>query len=255
MKRVAVIHYLPLEFYPPIINFLDILSKENELCIKNWSTHNDMNRAIYDNDNIKISRSSFPQKNDNILLRLLKYFIFNMSCFFGLIVFNPKKIIYFESYSAWPVYWYLKFFGRNKELLIHYHEYFSIIWYKSNMKLVKHYHDLEKSYLYKKTTWISQTNVDRVKLFLRDHPTVKPSKMKILPNYPPQKWQQDYDFNIEKAGKLKTVYIGSLSTKTTYIKDYCEWVILQNGNVIFDIYCYNLDDKTTEYLTKLNSPM
>ena len=79
--------------------------------------------------------------------------------------------------------------------------------------------------------------------------------MHPLANYPPKKWLAFSKKNeqVPSDGLIKTVYIGSLSLKSTYIKEYCEWVIKQNGKVIFDIYAYNLHKDTTEYLNTLNS--
>jgi hypothetical protein len=252
MIKIAVIHYLPIEFYPPTMNFLDIIGSKRKNKIKAWTTDNSKRRNIYFNNNIEsISRALSPKINENVIVRILKYLLFNLNCFLGLIIYKPNKIIYYESYSAWPVYWYLLLFGKKTELFIHYHEYFSKEWYASGMKLVRLYHTYEKNFLYKKAKWISQTNEDRVRLFLKNNPEILKNKMKILPNFPPKSWQ-----NIQKTKKtdysvLKIVYVGSLSLGATYIKEFCEWVISQKGKVIFDIYAFNIDKTTTRYLNLL----
>ena len=84
-----------------------------------------------------------------------------------MVKYNPHKIIFFESSSAGPVYWYLRTFGKSTELKIHYHEYTSPNEYEEGMRLVKLYHQYEKKFLYEKADWISQTNEDRVKMFLQ----------------------------------------------------------------------------------------
>lgn len=256
MKKLAIIHYMPLEFYPPIINVLDVLSLEDKLKIKVWSTDNNKQRKKYKNKIYKISRVSFPNLKDSRIIRLLKYFLFNLNCFFGLVIQNPDKIVYFETYSAWPVYWYLKLFGKYKQLFIHYHEYSSPEWYMQNMVLIKRYHQLEKQYLFKKAMWISHTNLDRVGLFLKDHKNVSAHQMQVLPNYPPLKWQKHYKKVLRHEDSItKLVYVGSLSLTSTYLKEFCNWVIDQKGAYTFNIYAFNLHDDTIEFLNNLNTEL
>ncbi|MCK0123643.1 hypothetical protein MWU76_04465 [Gelidibacter sp. F2691] len=255
MKKIAVIHYMPLEFYPPVTNFLDIVStyKNNEVRV--YSTKNNKGRDIYANSRLKrIFRSWFPDRKESGLMRIFKYFKFNLSCFFNLIRFQPNTILYYESYSAWPVYWYLMFFGNKTELLIHYHEYTSPTEYLKGMRLVKVYHSYEKKYLYKRALWISHTNQQRIDLFLNDIPDVDPLKMQVVPNYPPGSWLQKGNVHrVNGDSILRTVYVGSLSLRDTYIKEYCEWVLKQHGMVTFDIYSFNLHDDTYKYLESLDS--
>ena len=252
--KIAVVHYLSVEFYPPVMNFLNISSKVKNLKIKAWTTHNNKKRKVYKNAAIEnISRTVAPNKNDNDYFRVFKYALFNFKCLLGLIFFNPDKILYFESYSVWPVYWYLKLFNKKAELLIHYHEYFSLEWYVTGMRSVKKYHQWEQDFLYKKTIWISQTNEDSVRLFLAVNPNIDKGKMQILPNYPPLSWGKE--FQKSKATiPLKTVYIGTLTIKNSYIKEYCNWVLSQQGDVLFDIYGYNYNADTLNYLKTLDSP-
>ena len=76
----------------------------------------------------------------------------------------------------------MKFFGNATKLYIHYHEYEDQENYKNGMKQVKYYHKLEKEFLYKKATWISQTNTDRIQMFASDHPKLPSEILKIMPN-------------------------------------------------------------------------
>ena len=255
MKRLAVVHYLPLEFYPPAVNFLNAIAKKELLNTKVWTTHNNKKRKVYKNPTLSsISRTIAPKKNDYKGFRLLKYLLFNFKTFMGLLFFNPEVILYYESYSAGPVYWYLKYFSTNKRLFIHCHEYFDPQWYAKGMSLVKLYHTYEKKYLYPNAAWISHTNAQRVAFFLADHPKLSSEVLKIMPNYPPKIWSSQVNGK-SKASKdiIRTVYVGSLSLKDTFIREYCDWVLKQNGKVCFHVYAYNLDDDTIEYLSSLNT--
>jgi hypothetical protein len=254
MKKIAFVHYMPLEFYPPITNLLDILPT-SDVKVQIWSTKNNKGRPTYTNDQIgKISRASFPNSNDPIVLRLFKYAWFNIKCFMGLLIYNPAVIIYYESYSAYPVYLYYLIYRNRKKYLVHHHEYESPEDYDKGMKVVKYYHALEKRELYSAASWISQTNGDRLRLFTQDNPTLSRDILKILPNYPPQKWLEYKKPNQNSSSNpIKIVYVGALSLADTYIREFCEWVIAQDGKVIFDIYAYNLHADTVDYLQNLDS--
>jgi hypothetical protein len=129
------------------------------------------------------------------------------------------------------------------------------------MRLVKYYHNLEKKWLFPNAVWNSQTNADRVRLFTQDHPSVSPSCLNVMPNYPPRSWQCLSNHQLPNLDKkdsysgvpLKIVYIGSLSFQNTYIKEFCEYIIKSDGRIIFDIYSYNLDSDLKNYLTNLNT--
>lgn len=253
MKKVAVIHFMPLEFYPPTTNFLDAVCKVGHMSIKVWSTNNNKGREVYTNKALSsILRTTLPSLKNNALVRLIRYLIFNFNCLVGLFIFKPHKIVYYESYSAWPVFIYLKFFGAKKELFIHFHEYFSPAWYVNGMRLVKYYHSLEQKYLFKRAIWISQTNKDRLNMFKDDNRNLETSKLNIFPNYPPQKWVTGKG-PAKKEFPLKSVYIGSISLKASYFREYCEWVKKMAGKVIFHIYGYNYDANTLDYLKSIDS--
>lgn len=253
-KKVAIIHYLPIDYYPPATNFLDFLSSKSELTCKVFSTYNSKGLGQYNNNFIKIYRFPGSEKIRNRYLRLFYYYYFNVIVFIRLIFLNPSIILYYESYSALPVYWYLRLFGKNKLLWVHNHEYFAKDWYETGMKTVKYYHQLEKKYLYIKAKGLSQTNKYRVELFLRDQPNIDKNKLHIIPNFPPKNWNQ-YNRKIESPGyPVKTVYIGSISIKSTFIQEYCEWLIGQRGKVTLDIYSYYFDKETETYIDNLNSP-
>ena len=245
---------MPLEYYPPVTNFLNVMVK-HAFFVKVWTTHNTKKRITYHNEKLKtINRSPFPEKSDNVLERIFKYFYFNISCFIGLVKYKPKAILYYESYSVYPVFLYMKFFGKATKLYIHYHEYEDRESYKNGMKLVKYYNELEKKFLYGRASWISQTNKERLHMFASDHPKLPSEVLKIMPNYPPKIWSSQVNGK-SKASKdiIRTVYVGSLSLKDTFIREYCDWVLKQNGKVYFHIYAYNLHDDTIAYLKSLNT--
>lgn len=254
MKKIAVVHYQPLEYYPPVTNFLDIASKKENLKIGIWTTHNLKKRKIYEQEEVDfISRNKMPNPKEHPIKRLLKYLDFNLRCLVGLVLFSPDRILYFETYSVWPVYIYLRFFNRSAELFIHYHEYFNPQWYQEGMKTLKIYHKWEVDFLYKRAVWISQTNEDRIQLFVEDNPKFDSAKMQILPNFPPGRWSHT-NLKSKIMEPLRTVYIGTLTVENSYLKEYCDWVMSQKGKVCFDIYGFNYNVNTLTYLKGIDSP-
>ena len=258
MKRLAVVHYLPLEFYPPAVNLLNAFAEKDLFNTKVWTTHNNKQRQVFKSPtSTSISRTIAPKKRDNKGFRLLKYLLFNFKTFMGLLFFNPEVILYYESYSAGPVYWYLKYFGNNKRLFIHCHEYFDAQWYAKGMSLVKLYHTYEKNYLYPKAAWISHTNTQRVALFLEDHPNVSKNKVQTIKNYPPKSWVTTRETSAIKPQvnitPIKLVYVGSLGINNTFIQEFCNWVQSKKGTVTFTIYAFNTTKPTYNYLSSLHS--
>lgn len=243
--KLAVIHFMPLEYYPPVTNFLNFICGKAKQRTRVWSCSNIKNRNTYQKNKIHIIRTSFPDVNQFLLIRLMKYWIFNINTLLGLIAYRPDNLLYFESFSVWPVYVYLKYVNHTSSLFIHYHEYSSPEWYAHGMRLVKWYHKFEKQYLFKRACWISQTNKNRKDFFLTDHNAIDWRKLFILPNYPPGSWRHNNNrISTKYKEVLQLVYVGSLSLKDTYIEEICSWVILQNGKVNLDIYSYNLHEDT-----------
>jgi len=247
MGNLAVVHYQPLEFYPPAINLLELLANENRN-ITVFTTHNNKGRAVFRNDKICIYRYASSGK-EIALIRYLKYLHFNFQVLIRLLQIRPESVLYFETWSALPIYWYKRFVNRKANIFIHCHEYFPPDWYNSSSSFMRYNHRKEVKYLYQKAKWISHTNEDRIELFLKDHPHLDRSIFRVVPNYPPASWQNAFSAKSEYIGRpLKCVYIGSLSIHATYVKEFCEWIISQKGEVTFDIYSYNLSDDAKNFL-------
>jgi hypothetical protein len=256
--RLAIIHFMPLEIYPPITNLLDYIETENIKKISKiqvFSCYNIKNTKTFKTKNIKILRFPNPKENDNIIFRFIKHLIFNLGTLIYLIKLKPNRLIYYESFSAGAAWLYLRWIRTNCKLFIHNHEYNSPEWYsEKSMKTTSYYHKKEIQFLYKKAEWISHTNKDRLELFRNDFPFVEINKTYILPNYPPKKYLVTSERNTTAQAPIKTVYIGTLSLFCTYIKEYCNWIIHQKGNVTLDIFSYLCDEPSSKYIEKISSP-
>ncbi|NDK54520.1 glycosyltransferase family protein [Pontibacter fetidus] len=245
---IAIIHYSPLEKYPPIINLLNYIEEreEKQLQYSVWTTKQD--EDTFHPSNIKVIKLPGIEHQDNKIKRILNYLTFNIKVFFQLIGYKPQKILYYESISALPALLYKTIWNRNVEILVHYHEYTSPEEYQSGMVMTRIIHKLEQK-IYKSYKWISHTNQTRADLFTKDNIDNNISNIKILPNYPPRSWiKNKTNLNAKVSSKpLKLVYVGALCTETMYTKELCNWVTQQYGNVTLDFWSQNISNQAEAY--------
>ena len=247
--KIALVHFQPLDNYPPVMNCIRDMeeAKVSELKIfssrskKNWFSSS---YPIYRLGNYTTSRWS----------RYWTYLYFNFACFFFLCYYRPKKVLYYETYSSWPVYWYKKLFP-SVDVFIHFHEYVSEKEKKESTSYFK-YLLIKEAYNLKKATWISHTNKDRMRLFQQDYPFVRKEQCHILPNYPPADWAlraQQIRANRQVSAVKRMVYVGALGFETTYIREIAEWINSQKGVYTLDIYCNSVEEGVFEFFHNLNS--
>lgn len=238
---MVVIHFLPIEKYPPILNLLDNISLKKGIHKPVVITTRINNQLeLYKNENIKIIR--FKSVNPTSGFRLVHYLAFYLGALLRIIFIHPSKILWFETLSSFPaiVYYYLRL--RKPQLLVHYHEYMSPEEINKGMMLVRLFHEMEKI-IYPKITWLSHTNKYRMDLFIKDHPSVKLEKTQVLPNYPPKWWNNYSRCKLEYSNPVKLVYVGSFASfDTIYIKEIVEWLKNNSNKFILDIYSFEIPD-------------
>ena len=200
---------------------------------------------------VSIGRTHFKNTTEG----WLRYFLFYITAFRILLADRSSTIMYYESVSAIPVYLFYQLgLGSKRKLLIHYHEYFSPEDIRIQQRLERLGYKLEP-YLLKKASWISQTNEDRLNFFKKDFPWLEESKFRSFPNYPPGDWLKYA--NKARDGKnrpVKLVYVGSISTKGFYTKEVFEWIKANNGDLLLDIYTFNIKQDILDLLEKLDCP-
>jgi hypothetical protein len=247
--KIALIHFQPLENYPPVMNCIRDLEKEKVETVSIFTTHSQnkwfsSSYPIYRLGNYKSSRCS----------RYWTYLYFNFVCFFFLCYYRPKKVLYYETYSSLPVYWYKKLFP-SVHVFIHFHEYVSDKEKKESSYYFKYLLNKETTLL-KKAIWISHTNEDRMQLFQQDYPFLSKDQCHILPNYPPADWairaQQIRAYRQVSAVK-RMVYVGAIGLNSTYIREIAAWLKEQKGAYTLDIYSGNMDRAVLDFLHNLKS--
>ncbi len=250
--KIAIIHFLPVEYYPPVKNMLECLTQKDSHHILLCSTtnHHGIQKWFASNSRIQTKRFGRTKPARTFLKRAIFNLRFIVYSYWALLTFKPRIIIYYASDSAIPVFFYSLLSIKKFRLAIHYHEYSSPSWYKKGPLISRIGHLIEKSYLYARTKYISHTNFNRLGKFYRDHPQLTQPFLCCLPNLPPPYWW-------EKPASKKTdaiiriVYVGSLSLEDTWIEQLCKWVLTQADKLLLDIYCFNLTETADRFFTSL----
>ena len=246
--KLVILHFRPLENYPPVTNLLDFMASKSNvhtLCI---STHS-VKSYSYKKEVIDVRRYGSIYKGK--VLRIFSYLLYNLSSLIHLIFEKPDAILYYESISSWPAYLYKVFINRHVRVCIHYHEYVQPDEYLNGMKLVQYFHTREKN-LYPQAEWISHTNETRMEKFLENEnlKDLKSEVIKILPNFPPKSWltkraQKNVNFPISM------IYVGySMDFETMYTKEVLEWVGSMGGKVELDCFLHMPNKRVEKYVNE-----
>lgn len=249
MKNYAVVHFQPVEFYPPVQNLVNLMAQGpgKRKTILYTTSPVDVRLPMFEADGIIIRRFGKSGKL-SAPFRYINYLYFWFRCLLNFILSKPSSILYYETNSFPPVFFYKNLFNRKVDIFCHYHEFTSILDYRLN-KLNWFIHRIEiKSYW--KMKCISHTNTYRMNLFLQEHPNINANTTRIIPNFPPKSWLSRPAPHTNT--KVKFVYVGAVSTDTMYLIAFAEWVKTKAGSASWDIYSNNITDTAKEYLSRQN---
>ncbi len=254
LLKVAIVHFQPLEKYPPVMNLLIYLQEVTTFQIKIYTTEdNYYKKKLFRLKAFNIYRFGSFCRSQSFILRYINYLVFNCFTFFRLLFTKPSSIICYETLSVFPVYLYKKLFPATK-IFIHYHEYTSLNEIAKSSLYIKWLNYLEKKMFFT-ASWISHTNEERLFMFKQDYKHLFFSQLEALPNYPPLSW---YKINRDKSSKkefpVKFVYVGALGMNTTYTREFAQWIKELNGKATWDIYSTNYQEEVLNFLKNLNSP-
>jgi len=254
-SSIVIIHFQPLELYPPVCNLLDYLTKNSQDKIIVITTENrkDTQLPLYRNISKQILIKRTPAIVSTSSLRLWHYLFFYLKGLQILLKNQPDSILYFDTISSWPALMYKKIKAKVK-LLAHYHEYCSPQEYATNMFLVKRMHKQETKMYSDSYHWISQTNEVRLQKMIRDNhlENVGRAVFHTMPNYPSRYWARRKT-NYGTSEKLRLVYVGSLGYDTMYLKELTEWILQNKNQFTLDLYSHNIDDKASAFLGSLQA--
>ncbi len=250
MKKfdVVVVHFQPLEGYPPVMNVIQSLIHEN-ISVEILTTGSTKN--WFNPSGVRIFR--LGSYFGNSIKRYVCYLKFNFLGFWQLLNLTPKCVICYETGSIGPVYLY-KLLKPQTAVFLHHHEYESVSEKASFSGYQKFLGKLE-SKLFKDLNWLSHTNTDRLEMFKTDNEISETKKLHIFPNYPSMQWARAgiLKKRADEKKVLKLVYVGSLGLHTTYITEVISWIAAQNGNATLTIYSQNLENKVIELINTADS--
>ncbi len=255
-KKIAILHFLPLELYPPVMNLVNCWTQKKQdnhtglyiystpCAIKELSQFNSQHQGIY------IKRFGFTIAKAGFIRRLVHYIIYYFSTLFRLIITRPGTVLYYDTISSFPAYCYKRFFNRSCRLFIHYHEYMTTDEYNNGMVLLRWFHRLEKK-IYNEASWVSQTNQERMDFFMADMPGVQIKNRFIVPNFPPYSWKNEKKALVTYP--VRFIQTGALGMDSMYVKEFAEWIIGQQGKASWDIYSLTISDAVKNYFTSLQT--
>lgn len=251
VKVISILHFNPIELYPPVINTIRLLAKEDKKCRVNvYTTRNTkgLAEAAFQEKNIKVFCRGRSGIHLPFMTRLLTYVQFNLLVFIELFLLRRRTILYYETISSLPAVLLKGIFGKKVKLFIHYHEYMSPVEYQQGMLLVRMFHKFERR-VYRKAEWISHTNDRRLKLFARDIESSLLENMTVVPNYPPRHWMDGRAVGIKKRGAFFSfVYVGALDVQNMYVKEFLSFVGRNSERCTFDIYSNNISKEVLNFI-------
>jgi hypothetical protein len=231
------------------MNWLEYLAKNmdsgSEVRVYTMATPTGVRRYEAAAPQIRIFRLGNPTGKISFL-RYWIYLRFYTSVFGKLYAWKADTVMYYETLSSWPAFFYRKYINKKSRLFIHYHEYISLPEYRTGMLLNRWGRLLERK-MYPQAVWVSHTNADRMRLFLKDNEGVPVPNTYILPNYPPRSWAADSRKKFT-GSVVRFIYIGALSLDTMYTREFGEWIRKQKGRASWDIYSGNMTADAREYL-------
>lgn len=251
-RKLAIIHFQPVEKYPPVLNFVDCLRKAGQFAAVVCTTHGVNNVWRFKAPNY-VSIFRFGKQALSPIHRYICYGAFNLLSFLKLLLFRPDCVLYYETYSIFPALLYKSLFPKTK-LSAHYHEYLTLTEINKSSPYLRWLCKIERNY-YKKIDSISHTNKDRLLLFKADYPELGVEKLKVIPNYPPAIWYQSERTENRRIDSKRVVYVGALSMDTMYTEVFSRWIVDQNGAYTLDIYTDNLAPGISEFLEGMNTSL
>ncbi len=256
--RLAILHHLPLEFYPPAENLLQYLAQQPQVQTLLITTPADAGgEAIACSDRgeqgfkANVLRLKAADAQDGPLRRLLKTLRWHMSAAAALLRFRPDVLIVTETHSALAAWVYRVLYrGKAKVVLQHYEYNSPRDFHRPGNRLLRLNRFFEQL-LFRSAVRITQTNPDRLRLFHADNPELRSEQLAVWPNYPPAAWlkQEKRPWPIDPGGPLRLVMVGAVSLKDTWIGSLAEWITHSGQeHCTLDVYCSRCDGETAAYL-------
>jgi hypothetical protein len=245
MNKLTIVHFQPVEGYPPVMNVIDSMVSEG--VETNVISTNHRGGDWFVNSNSEVLR--IGKSYGSVINRYLCYLQFAIIGFWKLLKFKPGAIMIYESYSVLPVFLY-SIICPKVNLLIHYHEFES----KAEKQRASGYSQflffLEKRLL-SKAIWVSQTNIERKFKFQALFPQINEKQFRVFPNYPSENWVvKEKNRKNENSDIVKFIHVGSLGIETTFVREFIEWIQMQEGRATLTVVSQNLEQAVIDLISQ-----
>ena len=133
-KTIFIIHFHPVEMYPPVMNMIDYLSLNSGcrlIVVTNKKSKSSPLLPYQPEANVKIYRPAI--QTSTVFIKHINYLFFYLTSICLLLKYHPVILFYFETLSSWPAMMYKKLKGKQVQLMVHYHEYTEPKLYKEGM--------------------------------------------------------------------------------------------------------------------------
>ena len=257
--RIAYIHQLPLEIYPPATNALAIFARQVGWQVRAWSSANRKGLPPYAATGVVVMRPAYPGPLVGSGRRLAGFLRWHWGVASELASWRPDVVMSVEPHSALAVWLYYRFYGGSARLMIHHHEYYAPAdFLKPGSRTSRWCHHFEMSYLFARAEWISQTNSARLTLMQADCAAVTAAKGRVWPNHPPAQWSARAKHGMVESAQpagspLRLIYVGSLSFEDTFVRELIEWVAAHPGKVSLHVCGHNVRPDVWAWIESLDS--
>ena len=255
--RIAIVHVHPLERYPPVTNAIDFLAGRRESNVLVVTVDSPPNILRYENSNCRIHRTSFRKPSTSSLSNAVRGVLWHWKAAWVVASWKPDVILYWDPQSALACYFCLRWMGCKARLFIHHHEYHAPEDFRrAGMRIARIGHYFERHWLFRRAVWISQTNIQRMRLFRQDVSGLTDDQTRVMPNYPPDSWiaHVQKPWIDRQTQPFRLVYVGSLSLADTFIGPLVDWLVAHPGaDITLDIFTNNCEPVTLSYLRAVDS--
>jgi hypothetical protein len=102
-RKVSVVHWSPVEMYPPAINLVRFLADTGRWDVSLHTTWNGHERTDFRHPGVNVHRSANPSGKTGVA-KVAAYAAFQAQTTSRLLSEKPDAVIYFEPMSSLPVY-------------------------------------------------------------------------------------------------------------------------------------------------------
>ncbi len=249
-------HVLPLEYYPPAINLLELMAKRPRWEVRAWTSANRRRMPKWTNSRVVVSRLAHPAANIPVGLRMPGYLAWHLRSAAAIARWNPRAVIAVEPHSALAAWIYFTVFRGSAALFIHHHEYYSREDLAAGgMRFLRATVALERRDLFPRATWVSQTNEDRLHLLQAWNDGISDGAAKVFPNFPPAKWVRRVSAlaSPRPSATFRLVYVGSASFQDTFVREICIWARDRQSTVSLHICGNNVEESVWSWVQALGA--